>query len=148
MRQIKRIASLLSAFFLIGVAANPVSGQSPARAPDANFRTVSMVQQDQSDCENSTVRDQYAEIGGSAFVLRGSDGTTAVKVRITAKPNTTYHFFLKCVRILGDIKTRDEGAGEAEFTFRTNEVGNVYAFHMYPEGAPRDNMYQSVQVRY
>jgi hypothetical protein len=52
------------------------------------------------------------------------------------------------VRILGDIQTFDEGEGQATFTFNTNEVGNVYAFDMYPEGAPPGNKYQSVQVKY
>ena len=52
------------------------------------------------------------------------------------------------MRILGDIKTWDEGEGEATFTFDTNETGNVYAFDMYPEGAPPGNKYQSVQVKY
>ena len=87
-------------------------------------------------------------IGGTAYILRGSDGKTSVKIGITAKPNTTYHVFLKCVRHLGDIKTWDEGEGEATFTFDTNETGNVYAFDMYPEGAPPGNKYQSVQVKY
>ena len=67
---------------------------------------------------------------------------------ITAKPNTTYHFFLKCIRLLGDIKTWDEGEGQAEFSFSNGESGNVFAFDMYPEGAPPGNKYQSVQVKY
>ena len=77
-----------------------------------------------------------------------SGATTNVKVGITGTPNTKYHFFLKCVRILGDIQTYDEGVGEGSFSFKTNEIGNVFAFDMYPEGAPTGNKYQSVTVKY
>jgi len=144
---------LASAALLFGFAAlsGTAFGQliSPPKAPDPNEREVSLVRQDQSDCQNGNVSDRDPTlIGGTAYILRGSDGKTTVKIGITAKPNTTYHVFLKCVRILGDIKTWDEGEGEATFTFDTNEAGNVYAFDMYPEGAPPGNKYQSVQVKY
>jgi hypothetical protein len=133
---------------LCGTAAGQIPFQQP-KAPDPNEREVSLVRQDQSDCQNGNVSDRDPSlIGGTAWVVRGSDGTTKVKVGITAKPNTTYHFFLKCVRILGDIKTWDEGEGQGEFSFSTNETGNVFAFDMYPEGAPPGNKYQSVQVKY
>jgi hypothetical protein len=56
--------------------------------------------------------------------------------------------FLKCVRQLGDIKTQDEGTGSATFEFPTSSVGNVFAFDMYPEGAPAGNKFQSVQVHF
>ena len=105
-----------------------------------------MVQQDFSDCSNGNVNPGV--VSGTAWVVRGSDGKTSVKVGITAKPNTTYHFFLKCVRHLGDITTSDEGVGETIFSFNTNEAGNTFAFDMYPEGAPAGNKFQSVQVKY
>lgn len=109
---------------------------------------VALVRQDFSDCQNANVNtNDPSLIGGSAVVSRGSDGSTTVKVAITATPKTTYHFFLKCVRLLGDITTYDEGEGNAVFTFPTNEVGPVFAFDMYPEGAPAGNKYQSVQVK-
>ena len=79
---------------------------------------------------------------------RGSDGNTTVKVAMTASPDTTYHFFLKCVRQLGDITTGDEGTGFGNFTFQTNEVGATYGFDMYPEGAPPGNKFQSVTVKF
>ena len=149
-------SKLLSAIFIVGlvtVSGGTVWGQgpfsAPPKAPDPNERELSLVLQDQSDCQNANVNDRYpAVVGGTASVLRGSDGNTSVKIGITAKPNTVYHVFLKCVRLLGDIKTWDEGVGEAVFTFRTNEAGNTYAFDMYPEGAPAGNKYQSVQVKY
>jgi len=144
---------LASAALLFGFAAlsGTAFGQpfSPPKAPDPNERVVSLVHQDQSDCQNGNVSDRDpALIGGTAYILRGSDGKTTVKIGITAKPNTTYQVFLKCVRMLGDIKTWDEGDGEGMFTFDTNEAGNVYAFDMYPEGAPPGNKYQSVQIKY
>jgi hypothetical protein len=82
------------------------------------------------------------------WVVRNPDATTSVKIAMTVQPDTTYHFFLKCVRLLGDIKTDDEGIGEATFTFQTNSVGGVFAFDMYPEGAPAGNKFQSVQVHF
>lgn len=139
--------SLLAALVVCAIP-GLVLGQSALLDPptDPNFRQVSMVLQDSSDCANSNVNPGV--VGGAAWVVRGSDGVTHVKIAITAKPNTTYHFFLKCVRLLGDIKTWDEGEGYGTFDFRTNEVGDVYAFDMYPEGAPAGNKYQSVQVKY
>jgi hypothetical protein len=108
-----------------------------------------LVRQDQSDCVNADVsaRDPSL-IAGTAWVVRRPDGTTSVKVGITAKPNTKYQFFLKCVKLLGDITTQDEGQGQAVFEFPTNSVGSVYAFDMYPDGAPPGSKYQSVQVKF
>jgi hypothetical protein len=145
-----RYKAPLISLALTAVAQVALAQSNPLlKGPDPNFREVSMVKQDQSDCENSNVSDQPPNVvGGTAYVLRGSDGTTSVKVGISAKPNTVYHFFLKCVRLLGDITTYDEGGGEGLFTFRTNEVGNEFAFDMYPEGAPPGNKYQSVKVKY
>jgi hypothetical protein len=67
---------------------------------------------------------------------------------MTVSPDTTYHFFLKCVRQLGDIKTGDEGTGFATFTFPTNSVGSAYGFDMYPEGAHPGNKFQSATVKF
>ena len=47
-----------------------------------------------------------------------------------------YHFFLKCVRLLGEITTQGDGSATADFDFQTNSAGDVFAFDMYPEGAP------------
>ena len=74
-------------------------------------------------------------------------GSINLKVGITLVPNTTYHFYLKCVRQLGDITTGDEGTGLAMFTIPPNTVGNVFAFDNYPEGAPAGNKMQSMTVR-
>lgn len=154
MRRSDRVSKVGSAALVFGFAAlcGTALGQirfDPPKAPDPNERAVSLVRQDQSDCQNGNVSDSDPSlIGGTAYVLRGSDGKTSIKIGISAKPNTKYHFFLKCVRILGDIQTYDEGEGQATFTFNTNEVGNAYAFDMYPEGAPPGNKYQSVQVKY
>jgi hypothetical protein len=107
-----------------------------------------LIRQDSSDCTNSNVNaNDPSRIGGTVWVVRGPDGNTSVKVGITATPNTVYHFFLKCVRALGDIKTEDEGEATASFEFPTNSVGSVFAFDMYPEGAPAGNKYQSIQVK-
>jgi hypothetical protein len=114
-----------------------------------NERQVYLVRQDQSDCTNSNVpATDSPNVSGNLWLTRGDDGNTTVKVAMTASPNTTYHFFLKCVRQLGDIKTGDEGTGFATFSFPTNSVGQTYAFDTYPEGAPPGNKFQSASVRY
>jgi hypothetical protein len=108
-----------------------------------------MIRQDQSDCTNANVSaNDPSRIGGAVWLVRQPDGNTSVKVAITASPNTVYHFYLKCVRQLGDITTQDEGEGSAVFTFRTNETGAVFGFDMYPEGAPLGNKFQSTQVKF
>jgi hypothetical protein len=100
--------------------------------PPPNERQVYLVRLDQSDCTDSNVPNTDSpSVGGNLWLSRGSDGNTTVKVAMTVSPNTTYHFFLKCVRQLGDITTGDEGTGFATFTFPTNSVGATYAFDMY-----------------
>jgi hypothetical protein len=144
----------LVAFAMLAAAGAPAPAQTdqagaagdPSQGPVVE---VALVRQDQSDCTNSDVSDKDPSLlGGTVWVNRKPDGITSVKVSITAKPNTTYRFFLKCVRLLGDITTHDEGDGNGAFEFPTNAVGPVFAFDMYPDGAPSGNKYQSVQVAF
>lgn len=115
----------------------------------ANERQAYLVRQDQSDCSNSNVpAGDSPNVSGNLWLSRGNDGNTTVKIAMTVSPNTTYHFYLKCVRQLGDIKTGEEGAGFATFSFPTNSVGATFAFDMYPEGAPAGNKFQSVTVNF
>jgi hypothetical protein len=141
-------AALVGAAALIGIAARaqvPL-GKAP---PASNEVSVSLIQQDFSDCSNSSVKDDPNRTrGGEIWVTRGSNGITSVRVAMTVSPNTTYHFFLKCVRQLGDIRTDDEGTGMASFDFQTSAVGSTYAFDMYPEGAPAGNKFQSLTVKF
>ena len=143
-----RIIVPAAAFFgATSAALAQPSVPSPRMPGDGPEVQVELVRQDFSDCANSNVKSVPETSGGTAWVARNNDGTTTVKVAITAAPNTTYHFFLKCVRILGDIRTADEGEGGGLFTFPSNLVGNAFAFDMYPEGAPAGNKFQSVQVK-
>jgi hypothetical protein len=90
-----------------------------------------------SDCTNASVpADRHRTRGGGISVVRNPDGTTSVRVAMPVDPNSTYHFVVKCVRSLGDIETDGDGVGKAVFTFQTSSVGNVFAFDVYPEGAP------------
>jgi hypothetical protein len=151
-----RNASIFFAAVLAGLATVSVAvqAQSPSAAipkpPIApNEREVVLVRQDQSDCTNTNVPSADSpNVGGILAVVRGTDGNTTVKVAMTASPDTTYHFYLKCVRQLGDIKTGDEGSGNAVFVFPTASVGATFAFDMYPEGAPPGNKFQSATVSY
>ena len=120
-----------------------------ARPTDPNQRQVYLVRQDQANCTNSDVPNVDSPlVGGNIWVTRLHDGNTSVKVAMTAKPSTTYHFFLKCVRQLTDITTDDEGVANVSLVFPTNLVGAVYGFDMYPEGAPAGNKYQSAQISF
>lgn len=117
----------------------------PAQAQTA---TVPLVLQDFSDCQNGHVTDpQGINTVGTVYIVKNNDGSINLKIGITVKPDTTYHFYLKCVRLLGDITTGDEGVGEAQFTIPAGTVGNVFAFDSYPEGAPAGNKMQSMTVR-
>jgi hypothetical protein len=108
------------------------------------------VKQDASDCNNGNVSvAPPAVVGGEATVTRRDDDKTEVNVRLTnVAPNTTYHLFLKCQYMLGDIKTDSSGKGNNTFFFSTGNTAPVFAFDMYPEGAPPGNKYQSVQVSF
>lgn len=148
MRQAERPMALLFAAFMfvfVGAACSP----SGAQAPSTSERITMLMRQDFSDCSNADVKESDPSLQrGVVWITRGADGITRVKIAMTVTPNTTYHFFLKCVRHLGDITTEDEGVGSGSFEFPTNSVGNVYAFDMYPEGAPAGDKFQSVQVKY
>jgi hypothetical protein len=122
---------------LLTATASQLAPEFAARAQSANERDVYLVRLDQSDCTNSNVPNENSPaVGGLVMVSRGNDGNTMVKIAMTASPDTAYHFYLKCIRQLGDVKTDDEGVGSAVFTFPTNTTGATYAFDMYPEGAP------------
>lgn len=116
---------------------------------DPNQRQIYLVRRDTADCTGSDVPNVDSPlVAGNVWVTRLQDGNTSVKVAMTAKPSTTYHFFLKCVRQLTDITTDNEGVANVSFAFLTNLVGAVYAFDMYPEGAPAGNKFQSAQVSF
>jgi hypothetical protein len=107
-----------------------------------------LVRQDSSDCANSDVKaDDPSRIGGTVQIARQADGQFRVKVAMTAAPDTVYHFFLKCVRQLGDIKTEDEGQAIAEFELAADAAPPVLTFDMYPEGAPAGQKFQSTPVK-
>ena len=121
-------------------AVNAEGGNRPALAE------AMLVRQDSSDCGNSDVKaDDPSRIGGTVLITRESDGQYRVKVAITATPNTVYHFFLKCVKQLGDLKTEDEGQAIAEFEFAAEP--SAPTFDMYPEGAPAGQKFQSTPVK-
>jgi hypothetical protein len=155
MRQMKPLHALSTAGLVsAGCAAiviASVTADAQVKPPPAvpNQVQVYLVRQDFSDCTNSNVPNVDSPlVGGNVWVTRGSDGNTTLKVALTASPNTTYHFYLKCVRQIGDLKTDEEGAAVASITFPTSSAGNVYAFDSYPDGAPAGNKFQSAQVKF
>jgi hypothetical protein len=153
-------ATFLATTFLSTLAASaqtaPKSGGPPLRvmAPKAvagpNDRQAYLVRQDSSDCTNTTVPSgDSPNVGGNVWLTRDpATGNTTVKIAMTASPNTTYNFYLKCVKQIGSITTGEEGEGFGEFTFPTGSVGSTYGFDMYPNGAPSGNKFQSVTVNF
>ena len=122
----------------------------PRSLPAAATRgtTGYLVRQDFSSCTNDDVRATATNTAGAASVFRMPSGPAKVVVRVnSAAPNTTYHFFHKCVRILGDIRTDARGNGVGTFDI-SPATGAAVAFDMYPEGAPAGNKYQSVRVTF
>ena len=109
---------------------------------------VPLIRQDSSDCLNSNVNANDPDrIGGIVVVARAADGSFRVDVTINkGTPDTTYHFYLKCVQQIGDIRTDRDGVGTGSFVFAVNLVGAAFAFDSYPEGAPSGNKFQSVKV--
>jgi hypothetical protein len=139
----------LWACIAVAVAAAAAQAQIKPPPQPPNQRQVYLVWQDFSDCTNNNVPNvDGPNVGGNVWVTRGTDGNTVVRVGLTGKPNTTYHFFLKCAHQLGDVVTGEEGVGTASFIFPTNTAGNIYAFDSYPEGAPAGNKFQSAQVKF
>ena len=133
----------------VAIASVAAYAQFAPPPPKANELQVYLVRQDFSDCTNANVPSGDSPgVGGNLWLTRGTDGNTTVKIALTASPNTTYHFYLKCVRQLGDIKTDDDGQANLSFSFPTNSVGNIYGFDSYPEGAPAGNKFQSAQVKF
>ena len=156
-----RISAIVATGVLMPVlAASPAHSQDPApphvvhngaAAPaiPSNERQAFLVQQDNSDCTNSTVpTSDSSDVRGYLWINQDPGGTTGVRIAMTVTPKTRYHLFLKCVRQLGDIVTDDEGVGFANFSFPTASIGSTYAFDMYPDGAPSGHKYQSVTIRY
>lgn len=145
-----RCCGLILATATAGFSASLAAfAQFPAPKSDPSQRQVYLVRQDQSDCDNSNVPNVDSPlVSGNVWVTRQSDGNTNIRVAITAKPRTTYHFHLKCVRRLTDIATDDEGVGFASISVPTSQFSAMFAFDMYPEGAPSGNKFQSATVKF
>ncbi|MGC2775434.1 MAG: hypothetical protein WA418_07320 [Bradyrhizobium sp.] len=142
-RQWRPLLATITLAVPLAVAAAAAQSAVPASTAEAI-----LVRQDSSDCANSDVKaDDPSRIGGTVRITRQADGKVGVRVAITASPDTVYHFFLKCVRQLGDIRTEDEGEATAEFEFAADTAPPVLTFDMYPEGAPAGQKFQSTPVK-
>lgn len=138
------IGRLASALCLCGFV---LSVCGPAMAQQAII-SVAMIKQDQADCTNSQVKDDSSVTsGGLVWLVQNKDGSTDVKVTISASPQTTYNLYLKCNRGLAVIKTDERGMGEAKFKIPAGGAPKVFAFDMYPSNAPPGDKYQSMQIK-
>ena len=138
----KYVLTLLLAVALVGSSSQVLA--------DDNVK-VDLVRLDFSDCINSNVACIAAGnpdlVDGFIDVHLDQDGNLLITVHLNhGTPQTTYNFYLKCVEFLGHLYTNPQGVGNAMFTVPSGTVGSVFAFDMYPPGAPLGNKYQSVQV--
>lgn len=109
---------------------------------------VALIRQDDGgSCDNSGVQPDPERTVGQVVCQRQDDGSTVVSVSCTLKPDHSYNFFLKCVRLLGTFRTDDEGIAAAKYVFNTGEAGNDYAFDCYTEQPVPGDIYQSCTVR-
>lgn len=113
-------------------------------------------QNNNGDCNNGSViaSSDKGNISGFVSVTLNesqSEGPYyAVKVRLNNTgliPGNTVDFNLKCKRTLGTMTVGKGGALSDEFFFSANEVGEEFAFDMYPSGQPRGFIFQSEQMK-
>jgi len=106
-----------------------------------------LVRQDSSDCGNTNVNgSDPARNGGQVTITQTDAGDTTAAVQITSgTPNTSYDFYWKCQRGLGQVRTDASGKGGASFAFKAS-AGSTLTFDMYPAGAPSGNKFQSVRI--
>ncbi len=129
-----------------------VQGSSAQKSSYESVR-VALVRQDFSDCVNSNVikkAGSHGNVGGFISMTKNPhDGELQMKVSIfEGTPNTKYNVFLKCKQQIGYVKTNKNGVGSAYLSAPLSIVPSVFAFDMYPDGAPSGNKFQSVQVKY
>ncbi|PZR88158.1 MAG: hypothetical protein DLM68_07655 [Hyphomicrobiales bacterium] len=111
--------------------------------------TVALVRQDEGSCTNDNVGDTgSAIVGGSATVSTGTSTTSTAAIRLAGvSPNTSYRIFLKCFRQLGTLRTDASGNAGRTVDFPTDATGAVYAFEIFPEGAPPGSKLQSLSFK-
>jgi hypothetical protein len=137
-------AAALASALVVSSAVSAASVLDPPAID--NGVSVALIQQDQSDCHNTTVRDNPNRVIGGEIIVTAVSGTTTVVVGFTAAPNTVYNLYLKCVQALGEIRTDDEGVGLATFTFPSSLAAKTFAFDMYPGPATPGTKFQSLTV--
>ena len=149
MLQMRSSRYSIRAAYIVGVAGLMTSSGASAQSARPQEAWGYLVRQDFSDCQNQNVNANNPDmIGGRIGIVKNPDGSMSAKVGITAKPNTRYNFYLKCVRQLGTIQTYDEGEGIQIFEIPAGQAGQIITFDMYPDGAPAGNKFQSTQVKF
>lgn len=134
--------AIFGAAFAQQDAAEPSPWTAPA--PSEGVK-ASLIQQDESDCLNTTVQDDPNRIrGGEIFITPAAGGNIDVQFALTADPDTSYNVYLKCVRQIGVLTTSDDGIAISTFTIP--DPGAQFAFDVYPDGAPSGNKFQSMTV--
>lgn len=133
------------------VSAQVHNGISSTTSP--SMQRVSLIRQDFSDCVNSNVTKEPAlpnKTGGEILVFKSEfDGKLFIETRLdNGTPNTKYNIFLKCHQKIGEISTDNRGIGRIVSALPLNIVPAVFAFDIYPDGAPAGNKFQSLPIRF
>ncbi|MGH6835041.1 MAG: hypothetical protein ACREC9_05715 [Methylocella sp.] len=111
--------------------------------------TVALVRQDEGSCTNDKVGDtDSAAVAGSVTVSFETSSTSTAAIRLAGvSPNTSYRIFLKCFRQLGTLRTDASGNAGRTVDFPTDAAQAVYAFEIFPEGAPAGSKLQSLSFK-
>jgi hypothetical protein len=124
-----------------------IAFSGPALATSKSAR-VNLIRLDSSDCTNSNVTPASGQVGGFISIHENKNKEVIVNIHLkTGTPNTKYNIFLKCKQQIGTLYTNKKGLADAEFKVSKDIVPAVFAFDMYPDGAPVGNKYQSVQIQ-
>ena len=110
--------------------------------------TVALVRQEEGSCTNDNVADSGSAVAGSVTVSSETSSTSTAAVRLAGvSPNTSYRIYLKCFRQLGTLRTDASGNAGRTVEFPTDAAGAVYAFEVFPEGAPAGSKLQSLSFK-
>jgi hypothetical protein len=115
---------------------------------DPNQREVYLVRKDSPTVPTAACPMSIRRSSGNVWLTRQHDGNTSVKVAITATPNTTYHFFLKCVRHLTDITTDEEAVASVAGPSRPAWSGRALRSKCIQRAHGLETSFQSAQVKF
>jgi hypothetical protein len=146
------IVSLLTLSFSGAIVPSTVSAQTGGNS--APTKIVDLFRQDFADCVNSNVvqsrsPDRRKSEGAMRVTKSEFDGKLFVEATLLfGTPNTKYNIFLKCHQKIGELFTNNNGLGKSVSLIPLSAVPAIFAFDIYPDGAPLGNKFQSGQIKF